>query len=212
MKNDEIEIKGLFSTPVYLTKSPYVLNDAEMVEINTLLSEGIEQNRSNHTSLNHRVLDSNLPDLRKYLEENVKLFAGEVFSILPRNRISFYITQSWLSITKPGEFHHVHSHPNSVISGVYYVNTVENDGLVLHDPNFDKKYILDFGEKNLNHFNAGMYYLPVSTGQLVLFPSWLKHSVDTNPGATTNRISLAFNVFVRGGLGKEENLTHLNVG
>ena len=35
--------------------------------------------------------------------------------------IHLKITQSWINFTKKGEYHHPHAHPNSLISGVFYV-------------------------------------------------------------------------------------------
>ena len=54
----------------------------------------------------------------------------------------------------------------------------------------------------------GLYYA-IKNNYLILFPSWLTHSVKPNKEATIDRISLAFNTFVKGNLGKRENLNHL---
>ena len=32
----------------------------------------------------------------------------------------FKLTQSWISCKKPGQMHDIHTHPNSIISGVFY--------------------------------------------------------------------------------------------
>jgi len=47
-------------------------------------------------------------------------------------------------------------------------------------------------------------------GELLLFPSSLKHSVPTNIGKEA-RISLSFNTFSVDTLGSKENLTHLDI-
>jgi hypothetical protein len=39
-----------------------------------------------------------------------------------------FVTQSWLNWTKPGQWHHKHSHPNSLYSGVLYLD-VEMTGI-----------------------------------------------------------------------------------
>ena len=41
--------------------------------------------------------------------------------------IEIYITISWINYTETNQYHHAHSHPNSVISGVYYIETDESD-------------------------------------------------------------------------------------
>ena len=62
--------------------------------------------------------------------------------------------------------------------------------------------------KNFNFFNSESWWLPVKTGQIMLFPSSLSHSVSIKKGTNT-RVSLAFNVFIKGGVGSLNNLTRL---
>ena len=55
-----------------------------------------------------------------------------------------------------------------------------------------------------NFFNTMGWFHPVKDNLLVLFPSWLEHSVEPNEKATKDRISISFNIFVKGTLGEEE--------
>ena len=48
----------------------------------------------------------------------------------------------------------------------------------------------------------------MTTGNIFLFPSSLTHMVETKQGENT-RISLSFNVFVKGTIGNNKNLTEL---
>ena len=50
---------------------------------------------------------------------------------------------------------------------------------------------------------------PVKSNELFLFPSWMEHQVDANEKATKNRISLAFNVYVKGTVGNMHELNEL---
>ena len=52
--------------------------------------------------------------------------------------------------------------------------------------------------------------MPCSAGELILFPSTLRHSVPVNVGKE-NRISLSFNTFSVDTLGNEDHLTHLDI-
>ena len=52
--------------------------------------------------------------------------------------------------------------------------------------------------------------LPMVDGELVLFPSSLRHSVPFNKGNET-RYSMSFNTFSIDELGSKESLTHLNL-
>ena len=58
--------------------------------------------------------------------------------------------------------------------------------------------------------NSETFMLPCKPGDLILFPSSLRHSVPINT-TNKNRISLSFNTFVSDTLGSENELTHLNI-
>ena len=62
--------------------------------------------------------------------------------------------------------------------------------------------------KQWNVYNSNLWWFPVETGQLILFPSSLTHSVETKKGNNT-RISLAFNTFVKGTIGNNTELTEI---
>ena len=73
----------------------------------------------------------------------------------------------WATVARDGGFHMTHTHPEHLLSGVYYSRIPASGAgaLVFDDPRgprwpFDGRYI----------------HTP-SPGQLVLFPSWLVHQV-----------------------------------
>ena len=65
----------------------------------------------------------------------------------PKEELDFYITQSWINITKPDEFHHEHFHTNSIISGVFYISTEEDDAITFSNPNIKTKGLISLGKK-----------------------------------------------------------------
>ena len=54
------------------------------------------------------------------------------------------------------------------------------------------------------------YYFHPKEGRLLIFPSSLEHSVEKKKGSNL-RISLAFNVFIKGNIGKEDDLNDLSL-
>ena len=122
------------------------------------------------------------------------------------NLITPYITQSWINYTGPHKYHRRHSHPNSYISGVFYISA---------DPKVDKIkfYKRDYERievecKKFNQFNAASWYFQIKTGDVLLFPSSLEHAVEIKKG-TNLRISLSFNIFLKGHIGATNKLTRL---
>ena len=151
--------------------------------------------------------NQNLKELKQFCEHHIKAYVKEVIS--PKEELDFYITQSWLNVTKPGQQHHQHCHPNSIISGVFYVSTEVDDSITFVDQNWTLKEMIKPEIKEFTIWNCPLWFFPVTAGELVLFPSWLQHKVQPNEKATTDRISIAFNTFVRGKLGNQKDLTEL---
>ena len=61
-----------------------------------------------------------------------------------------------------------------------------------------------------NIFATYNWWIPVKSGDILFFPSYLNHSVETKQDNNL-RISLAFNTFVKGSIGSREGLSELNL-
>jgi uncharacterized protein (TIGR02466 family) len=197
----EIKVVSLFPTPVYFVHRDLSVaeTEQEVEEVNDVIKEGMHYNIFNFTSDNYYVFETKLKKLKVFCEEHIKNYVKNIIN--PKGKLDFYITQSWVNVTKKGEIHHKHHHSNSIISGVFYIKTVENDSICFHDPKPND--VIRFDLEACNGFNSDISSVIVNDWDLVLFPSQLEHSVepDAVAASSTNRISLAFNVFVRGPLG-----------
>ena len=202
------EIVGLFPVPAYIAKRDSDLISREEKEIRKIIDEeGMYKNADNASSNNSYIFNGKLKKIKQFCEQHIKSYVEQVIS--PKEEIDFYITQSWLNITKPGEHHHEHSHQNSIISGVFYISTEEDDKITFSDPNVKVKEILRIKSKDYNEWNSVTWFFPVENNKLILFPSWLNHQVEPNKNATTDRISISFNTFVKGTLGGRNDLNQL---
>lgn len=100
----------------------------------------------------------------------------------------------WFNIYKSRDGQEPHNHNNSFISGSYYVRAPQgSSGIRFHSPLYDNMFVPPLREKN--QFNSTLVEVAVEEGMLVLFPSWLKHSVQPNTGKG-ERVSISFNVFM----------------
>jgi len=199
-------IMGIFPTPIYGSKLNRPLSKEELsfIDKNKL---NVYKNKGNTTSNDKNILEN---EVFKNLKEDLYLRVKDYFDkiISPANNVTPYITQSWLNYTETNQFHHKHQHPNSLVSGVFYINCHEEyDRINFYNDNY-KAILLDV--KNYNLYNSENWWYPVKTGDIILFPSSLTHMVETKQGNNT-RISLAFNVFVKGNIGNEKNLTYLKL-
>jgi uncharacterized protein (TIGR02466 family) len=200
----ESNINVIFPTPVYSSKLNRKLNKKELTFIDKTKSD-CNKNEGNITSNDNYILNNKIfKDLKTDLDLIVQDYFEKVIS--PTDAITPYITQSWLNYTETNQYHHKHQHSNSLVSGVFYINC---------DKKFDK--IKFFKEdyktikpeiKDWNIWNSETWWFPVKTGDVILFPSSLTHMVETKEGTNT-RISLAFNVFIKGTVGINKQLTEL---
>ena len=207
MAND-FRINGIFPCPVYRAHRDSDLELSEKKEIKGIVEEGgMHQNKFNSTSNSSHIFNTRLYNLKEFCENHIKIYVNEIIN--PENELDFYITQSWLNVTKPGEKHHKHNHQNSLISGVFYIATVEDDKIMFYDSSAKLKERMRIPPKEYNIWNSSSWFFSVEKNNLLLFPSWLDHSVDQNKNATTDRISISFNVFAKGIFGNSDNKNEL---
>jgi uncharacterized protein (TIGR02466 family) len=121
-----------------------------------------------------------------------------------------YITQSWLNLHTNREPHPVHLHPNSFLSGVIYFT----DGTPIEfdrtSPGLTKNDFYSVNISKANEYNSTSNSLSVRSGNILIFPSYLPHRVTAVP-SNLERISLAFNTYFKGTVGRETDLTLLKL-
>lgn len=108
----------------------------------------------------------------------------------------------WANINKPGDSNQLHCHPGAYWSGVYYPDPggAENEAgggeLVVEDPRYPTAYSTVPGLL-LRHADSeamySQYAIRPEAGLLVMFPSWLRHSVRPHNG-DRERVSVAINL------------------
>lgn len=109
--------------------------------------------------------------------------------------------QAWVNINRSGDYHNLHNHPRSYLSGTYYVTVptgeVTRGGREDLNPNAISFYD-PRGQVNMNavtgdnEFDPEHRIQPLS-GQILLWPSFLMHFVHPNLSDDT-RISISFNI------------------
>jgi uncharacterized protein (TIGR02466 family) len=171
------------------------------------ISKDTYKNMGNVTSNNTYVLDEpEMADLKSFMEQGVAKYISLICQLTDGHQIE--ITQSWTNYTEKGQFHHKHRHPNSFLSGVFYINAKKDvDKIHFFKDEFKqiKPEIKDF-----NMFNSDSWFFSVESMQLVLFPSSLEHMVQVVESDET-RVSLSFNTFFKGTIGSSKALTELKI-
>lgn len=202
-----LKIVQVFPTPVLVDSIGREFTEDEKVFFAEL---ELWENIYNLSSKNSYVLDEPImAPLKQYILKKLNDFYLEIYQ--PNTPGEVYITQSWINVTVPGKSHHMHQHPNSLLSGTLYLSAEEEvDKLVFSKTDYSSLKVFP---KVFNQFNSSSWYMPVKTGDLLIFPSTLFHYVDpvSEHDDRPQRISLSFNSFVKGVIGSEGFLCELKL-
>ena len=147
---NDYKIHGLFPSPVYIATRNSDLDPTEKIEIEDIIKEGTRQEISASTSNDTYIFNGKLKKIKQFCEQQLKIYVEQVMN--PKEELDFYITQSWLNIIKPGKTHAEHWHPNSIISGVFYISTEEDDSIKFVDPNFKIRGIIKLKQNMKEYF------------------------------------------------------------
>jgi uncharacterized protein (TIGR02466 family) len=137
-------------------------------------------------------------DELKALVELVIKESNEVLNFLKVKRDSHYISNMWANITHPNHRHHLHIHPNCLLSGLLYVTTPKDCGpTVFEDPRPGAR-IIEPQYTEMTAFNSNRFTVAAEKGRLLMWPSYLLHAVDAGKSESEDdRIVIAFNIMIR---------------
>jgi uncharacterized protein (TIGR02466 family) len=189
----------LFGTPVIIDELD------EAAEINAELSKSIDERRT----VDQGVVRSNAGgwhskrDFTHWSGEAGRKLLLRVLTLARDHTMAAgggpppeWSAEAWANVSTAGAWNKPHVHGGAFWSGVYYVRAPESDSgqLVLHDPRMPA---LRMYAPGLLFKGAGAEQIArirPTTGMVVMFPSWLLHSVEPWDGEG-ERISIAFNIF-----------------
>jgi len=198
-------IHGIFPTPITFSEVGREFTPEELA-IFEEAGKTMVSNSGNTTSADNYLLDKpGLENLKAIILGAVQHYMDKVI-VADKDKVTPYITQSWLNYTEAGQFHHKHAHPNSFLSGVLYIDAdATNDKIYFYQDGYKQ---IKIPPKEWNLFNSESWFFTVKTYQIVVFPSHLTHMVEAKAG-DNRRCSLAFNTFLRGKIGQQSELTEL---
>lgn len=135
-----------------------------------------------------KLITDNIPSCRDFYDR-VTFALNEHAQVLGLGKLK--LTNSWSHIQTKGSYIVEHTHPNSRISGVLYLNTdKDSNNLTFKNPN---PYSTIENPVKQTDFNYGTATYPAENGRLILFPSWLVHGSNYQENKTNKRIVISFN-------------------
>jgi len=124
--------------------------------------------------------------------------------------------QSWITHKQPGQFHKAHTHPNTLLAGVFYYDVQPNDAAICFSKDvksFGRSYLepslLD-DYQSYPYSQEEIYFTP-QQNNFIIFPSYVTHGVPPN---RTNRVrkALGVNALTKGTLGDQETISEIIFG
>ena len=186
-----------FSTPVWASKVENYKETNELLysyinELQNIDNKGVV--KSNIKGWHSKDFDMKHEIPKKFIE----LISPKINKILNDMnwdliKQSVKISNMWAIINKGGAANSRHHHGNSALSAAYYVRAPKNSGdIVFYDPRPAPIYFHPTA-KEPNSLNAMVNSISPSEGGLVMFPSYLDHSVNENL-SDEERIVISFNI------------------
>ena len=101
------------------------------------------------------------------------------------------LSNSWFNVQRPGSLLKHHSHPDSRVSAALCIASDERSSLLhFENPNL----LVGFsGAEQHTEFNMEMAKFKLAPGDLMLFPSWLRHGSGFEANQSEQRVVISIN-------------------
>tara|TARA_B100000131_G_C18125401_1_gene614489 strand:- start:5037 stop:5714 length:678 start_codon:yes stop_codon:yes gene_type:complete len=203
---DNLMEELLFPTPIWWTELD-VDNDAIASFCYSVRDKGKGMSRSNVGGFQspdfdgEDMLDSDhaLGDLAR----RIKALGEDIHARFKPWGCNVRLANIWMNInnSNSGDYNVTHTHPGSVLSGVYYVKTPPDSGDLIFHRDHTSAFLFASAGVMQSSCEGGedtpwcwsqMAYPPVA-GRLMFFPAWLPHGVEAGHNVE-DRISVSFNL------------------
>ena len=147
-------------------------------------------------------LHIHIPQFAKFIIDTSNTILTDTFKY---SYDSIEITNMWANKLTKGQAHTPHIHSNNILSGVYYLTG--GAPLQFSDPRPHAHVLSPTCTENTID-NISAFDFNAIKGAGVIFPSWMQHWV---PTTSDTRISISWNIILRGHYGGHLNLQNAKI-
>jgi uncharacterized protein (TIGR02466 family) len=197
-----MEIKTLFVTKLYRAELDGVDNVALLKSCRAIASgdragqrwskENNYQGYTSYASLDDLPKrDPSFGALKQVLDKHAMAFARELHLDLSGRKVR--LDSIWVNVLEPGGVHTSHIHPQSVLSGTYYVDVPPGaSALKLEDPRHPMMMAAPGRLADAPEAERSFVYVTPKIGDVLMWESFIRHEVPMNT-AKKSRVSVSFN-------------------
>lgn len=203
----------MFPTPLYVNTYKGDITDIvqyfNSCEMNEASGGGYGMISKNSYIIDH-------PVCKPLADFFIQCFKDFATNVMRYNYKDIQFAQSWLTYKLPGQFHKAHTHPNTLLAGVFYYDFQPGDAAICFSKEA-KSYNRSYLEPSLlddyqqHTFSQEEIYFTPKQNNFIIFPSYVTHGVPPNQ---TNKIrkALGVNVLTKGTLGDRETISEIIFG
>ena len=210
VENSNAQVHAVFPTPVYIANLGH---DLTLEMLDYLNNQEFNEHNPGYgcISKNSFIMDNSIMQpLGDWVMNCMKDYATNVMRYKYKDLV---FTQSWLTKKLQNTSHKAHTHPNTLISSVFYYEIKEGDPPLCFSnrvyssnrPIFEPSYLDDYQD---HLFSQEMYFVHPKQNDLIIFPSWFIHGVPPNPNKEFRK-SLGINALPKGIIGDLETIAGL---
>ena len=191
-----VNVKFYRFFPTTVGEFSYYPNDIEVKDMISHITTTLKNHKLNTEDNLHTI--SYFDDLRDEVLNVSKTYMED----LKYEYDKLEITGMWATKLPVGGSHAPHTHANNFLSGVYYLKASNNTSPIqFFDPRPQANVLRPRNEPIWE--NSSMLQFASVKGIGFIFPSWLMHWVPPTPD---ERISISWNILVRGNYGEPDTL------
>ena len=209
----ESKVFSLFPTPLYVTSYSgdisKIIEYFDNQEMNPASGGGYGM-----ISKNSYILDNPIcKPLNDFIMEAFRDFATNVMR-LKYKELQF--SQSWLTYKMPGQFHKAHTHPNTLLAGVFYYDVQPGDSALCfskESKSFNRSHLEPslLEDYQQHPYSQEEIYFTPSQNNFIIFPSYVTHGVPPNKTDKVRK-ALGVNALTKGTLGDKETISEIIFG
>jgi uncharacterized protein (TIGR02466 family) len=209
IENNEINVVNFNGLPILIKKNAFNPSKEELNHIKKLnYINSLHSGTSLKLSKEKYILkNKKLKNIENIFNKYIDIYKKDILQINNKT----VLLNSWTTWQTTNSTHPPHVHPNVLISLVYYIQCEKGSITFTQDRSIlCNGYAFEYQIVNYNEYNSASWNLSVKTGDLIIFPGWLRHQAK-NLSSNSDRYVVAANYFLKGALGNDLDATYLEI-